>query len=107
MDNNGKIYGDSYTVEDGLTIPSDKILTIENGKTLIIPDGVTFDFDGEIRLDEGDVYKRQVFGQGFDSPRLHQISTVILIQCVSRLRFLFFACFTGFLHFIMLTEQET
>lgn len=56
VDNNGKIYGDSYTVEDGLTIPSDKILTIENGKTLIIPDGVTFDFDGEIRLDEGGKY---------------------------------------------------
>lgn len=56
VDNNGKIYGDSYTVEDGLTIPSDKILTIENGKTLIIPDGVTFDFAGEIRLDEGGQY---------------------------------------------------
>ena len=56
VDNNGKIYGDSYTVEDGLTIPSDKILTIENGKTMIIPDGVTFDFAGEIRLDEGGQY---------------------------------------------------
>lgn len=56
VDNNGKIYGDSYTVEDGLTIPSDKILTIENGKTMIIPDGVTFDFAGEIRLDKGGQY---------------------------------------------------
>ena len=56
VDNNGKIYGDSYTVEEGLTIPSDKILTIENGKTLIIPEGVTFDFAGEIRLDEGGQY---------------------------------------------------
>lgn len=56
VDNNGKIYGDSYTVDGDLTIPSDKILTIENGKTLIIPDGVNFDFAGEIRLDEGGKY---------------------------------------------------
>ncbi len=51
--NEGKIYGDSYTVEDGLSIDSDKILTIDSGKTLIIPNGVSFDFAGEIRLAPG------------------------------------------------------
>ena len=54
--NNGKIYGDNYIMKDGLNIPSDTILTIENGKTLIIPEDVTFNCSGEIRFDEGGHY---------------------------------------------------
>ena len=38
-------------------------------------------------------------GRGFEPLHPHQIRTVILIQCVSRSRFLFIACFMGLFSF--------
>ena len=52
--NNGKIYGDSYTVEGALTIPAGKKLTVENGKTL--NGGVNITNNGTIQVNMGGTY---------------------------------------------------
>lgn len=50
----GKIYGESYTVDDILTIPEGKILTVESGKTLI--NNSTIINNGTIRINRGGTY---------------------------------------------------
>ena len=52
--NNGKIYGDSYTVEGALTIPDGKTLTVEDGKTL--NGGANITNNGTIKVNMGGTY---------------------------------------------------
>lgn len=54
--NEGKIYGTSYTVNKEFTIPEMKILTIEEGKVLIVNDDITFTNLGGIRVNLGGTY---------------------------------------------------
>lgn len=52
--NDGKIYGESYTVEEAITIPEGKTLTVENGKTL--NGGVNITNNGTIQVNMGGTY---------------------------------------------------
>ena len=53
--NSGEVYGTSVTLSGNFTIPDGTILTIDSGKTLIIPDGVTLTSNGTI-INSGKVY---------------------------------------------------
>lgn len=55
-DNQGKIYGESYTLEEDFTILQDKTLTIEKDKTLVINNGIILTNDGAIHINEGGAY---------------------------------------------------
>lgn len=52
--NDGKIYGESYTVEEAITVPEGKTLTVENGKTL--NGGVNITNNGTIQVNMGGSY---------------------------------------------------
>lgn len=54
--NEGKVYGNSYTVDKDLAIPADKTLTIENSKTLTVTSGVTLTNNGSIQVNQGGAY---------------------------------------------------
>ena len=50
----GKIYGESYTIDEALTIPAGNMLIVENGKSLINNSDVTN--NGTIQIDMGGTY---------------------------------------------------
>lgn len=52
----GKIYGKSYTVEEAITVPEGKTLTIEKGKILDVSNGAAITNNGAIHLNEGGTY---------------------------------------------------
>ena len=56
IDYQGKIYGSSYTVNRPVSIPSNMVLTVENGKQLTVPGDIEFDFDGKLQFDMGSRY---------------------------------------------------
>lgn len=51
--NDGKAYGTQVSPQEDFTVPEDKNLVIDNGKTVTIPEGVVATNNGTITIDEG------------------------------------------------------
>lgn len=67
--NEGRIYGENYTIDKNLTIPNGKTLIVENGKTLTLASGVAIENNGAVHVNHGGNY----IGEQPANPAAYQI----------------------------------